>query len=344
MVRDAGNVVVEVVDLVKRYPKSPVSAVDGVSFAVERGEVFGLLGPNGAGKTTTIGILTTRVRPTSGTARVAGIDVVADPVDARRHLAVVPQRNNLERGVSIRQNLLFHAAYHGVRKREREERANALLHEFGLDERADEKIDLFSGGQMQRAMIARALMHSPEVLFLDEPSTGLDPAARLFLWDRIRELRSKGVTIVLTTHDLDEASELSDRVGIMDHGHLLALDTPEALTKGLPGSSTLEVTVSTKRADDAQLVEKLARLPGVERAEILDAGGTWVARPSSSLGGDTVTVHDCRLRLSLTGDATTLLAPVARLVDEEDASLTDLKIATPSLEDVFISLTGRSLR
>jgi ABC-2 type transport system ATP-binding protein len=296
MMRDAGNVVVEVVDLVKRYPKSPVSAVDGVSFAVERGEVFGLLGPNGAGKTTTIGILTTRVRPTGGTAR------------------------------------------------EREERANALLHEFGLDERADEKIDLFSGGQMQRAMIARALMHSPEVLFLDEPSTGLDPAARLFLWDRIRELRSKGVPIVLTTHDLDEANELSDRVGIMDHGHLLALDTPEALTKGLPGSSTLEVTVSTKHADDAQLVEKLARLPGVERGEILDASGTWVARPSAPAGGDTPVVHDCRVRLYLTGDATTLLAPVARLVDEEGGALTDLKIATPSLEDVFISLTGRSLR
>src|SRR5580700_10200714 len=158
---------VEVVDLVKKYPKNPVLAVDQVSFAVQKGEVFGLLGPNGAGKTTTIGILTTRVHATSGQARVAGVDVVGDPVNARRHLAVVPQRNNLERGVSIRQNLLFHAAYHGVRPKERVERANRLLHEFGIDERAYDRIDLFSGGQMQRAMIARALMHAPEVLFLD---------------------------------------------------------------------------------------------------------------------------------------------------------------------------------
>jgi ABC-2 type transport system ATP-binding protein len=200
---------------------------------------------------------------------------------------------------------------------------------------------------MQRAMIARALMHSPEVLFLDEPSTGLDPAARLFLWERIRGLRSEGVTIVLTTHDLDEAAELSDRVGIMDHGRLLALDTPDALTKALPGSSTLEVTVSTSHGLD-HLVTQLGLLSGVERAEVIDAGGALggpgTGGPSGVLPANGRVPNAQRVRLYLTGDATTLLAPVARLVGDEEASLTDLKIATPSLEDVFIGLTGRSLR
>ena len=180
---------VEVSDLVKRYPKGTVNAVDGVSFSVAPGEVFGLLGPNGAGKTTTVGVLTTRVRPTSGTARVAGVDVVADPVGARARLAVVPQRNNLDRSLTIRDNLVFHAHYHGVPAAQRGRRADDLIERFGLSERANEKPDRFSGGQEQRVMIARALMHRPQVLFLDEPSTGLDPAARLFVWDRVREMR-----------------------------------------------------------------------------------------------------------------------------------------------------------
>src|SRR3712207_2096684 len=235
---------VRVTDLVKRYPGRPVNAVDGISFTVERGEVFGLLGPNGAGKTTTVGVLTTRVRPTSGHATVGGVDVTDDPVRARSQLAVVPQRNNLDRSLSIRNNLIFHAAYHGVPAAERARRAGELLEEFGLADRADDKPDMFSGGQAQRVMVARALMHAPEVLFLDEPTTGLDPAARLFVWDRVRDLKARGVTVVLTTHDMDEAANLADRVGIMDHGRLLALDTPDALTRGLPGRTTLEVAVA----------------------------------------------------------------------------------------------------
>ena len=240
-------------ELVKRYPKAPVNAVDGISFAVARGEVFGLLGPNGAGKTTTVGILTTRVRPTSGTAEVDGLDVLRDPVAARRRLAVVPQRSNLDRSISIRRNLLFHAAYHGVPAAERERRANELLEQFGLLERADSKPDFISGGQSQRIMIARALMHEPAVLFLDEPSTGLDPAARLFVWDRLRELKERGVTLVLTTHDMHEAAALAERVAIIDHGRLLAIDTPQALIRSLPGKATLELATRIppeRSADD----------------------------------------------------------------------------------------------
>ena len=189
---------VHVRELVKRYPRAPVNAVDGVSFEVGRQEVFGLLGPNGAGKTTTVGVLTTRVRPTSGSASVAGIDVVRDPVRARSALAVVPQRSNLDRALSIRANLVFHAAYHGVPATERNRRADELLEQFGLLDRARQKPDMFSGGQSQRVMIARALMHAPSVLFLDEPSTGLDPAARLFLWEKVGELRDGGTTVVIT--------------------------------------------------------------------------------------------------------------------------------------------------
>jgi ABC-2 type transport system ATP-binding protein len=318
--------VVEVQDLVKRYRKAKGNAVDGVSFAVRRGEVFGLLGPNGAGKTTTVGILTTRVRRTGGTASVSGVDVGADPVRARSLVAVVPQRNNLDRSLSIRQNLLFHAAYHGVPAAERARRADALLEEFGLADRADDKPDMFSGGQAQRVMVARALMHAPQVLFLDEPTTGLDPAARLFVWDRVRDLKARDVTIVLTTHDMDEAAELADRVGIMDHGKLLALDTPAALTRALPGRTTLEVAVALDGVGADGLLDELGRLDGVERVE-------QVAAP----GG-------LRARLYLTGEAPPLVAPAAAVVAEHRARLTDVTLGIPSLEDVFIALTGRTLR
>jgi ABC-2 type transport system ATP-binding protein len=317
---------VEVRDLVKRYRKAKANAVDGVSFEVRRGEVFGLLGPNGAGKTTTVGILSTRVRRTGGVACVSGVDVGADPVRARSLVAVVPQRNNLDRSLSIRQNLLFHAAYHGVAAAERARRAGDLLEEFGLADRADDKPDMFSGGQAQRVMVARALMHAPEVLFLDEPTTGLDPAARLFVWDRVRDLKARGVTIVLTTHDMDEAAELADRVGIMDHGKLLALDTPAALTRGLPGRTTLEVAVALDGTPADGLLDELGRLAGVERVERVASPGVL------------------RARLYLTGDAPQLVAPVAAVVTGHRAQLTDVTIGTPSLEDVFIALTGRALR
>jgi ABC-2 type transport system ATP-binding protein len=316
---------VEVEGLVKRYPKSPVNAVDGVTFSVERGEVFGLLGPNGAGKTTTIGILTTRVRPTDGVARVGGIDVTRDPVRARTQLAVVPQRTNLDRSLSIRQNLIFHAAYHRVPAAERNRRADELLELFGLSDRGDDKPDYMSGGQSQRIMIARSMMHTPQVLFLDEPSTGLDPAARLFVWDRVRDLRDRGTTIVITTHDMDEAATLAERVGIMDHGKLLALDRPDALTRGLPGKTTLEVALAGADGNMDAAVAALEGLDGVERLEQLEGSGGHV-------------------RLYVTGDAPLMVAPVAGALSGFGITLSDVKIGEPSLEDVFINLTGRALR
>ena len=324
----------------KRYPSGKVNAVDGVSFTVAPGEVFGLLGPNGAGKTTTVGVLTTRVRPSGGSAWIGGVDVVRDPVEARRRLAVVPQRSNLDRALSIRDNLVFHAAYHGVPAREREARADELLQQFGLLERAGERPDFFSGGQSQRVMIARALMHAPEVLFLDEPTTGLDPAARLFVWDRLRELQDRGVTLVLTTHDMDEAAALADRVGIMDLGRLLALDTPRALMRSLQGETTLEL--ATDRPMNAAVVDALAGLHGVERVERLQQPGAGGGPPDQN--APVAEPTGLRLRLYLSGEAALLVAPVAAALGVHGLSLVDVKLGTPTLEDVFIHLTGRTLR
>jgi ABC-2 type transport system ATP-binding protein len=334
---DSEGLAVEVRDLVKRYPKSPVNAVDGVSFAAAPGEVFGLLGPNGAGKTTTVGMLTTRVRPNAGTARIGGVDVVRDPVRARAQLAVVPQQSNLDRSISIRDNLVFHAAYHGVPARERDARADELLDQFGLLDRAGDKPDFFSGGQSQRVMIARALMHAPRVLFLDEPTTGLDPAARLFVWDRLRELSDSNVTLILTTHDMDEAALLADKVGVMDHGHLLALDTPTALISSLEGEGTLELTAD--QAADSGVVDALASLAGVERVETVH-----LAAEDGAAAASLADSQPLRVRLYLTGDAALSVAPAAAVLTEHGLALQDVKLGTPTLEDVFIHLTGRTLR
>jgi len=262
--------------------------------------------------------------------------VVRDSVRARAQLAVVPQQSNLDRSISIRDNLIFHAAYHGMPAREREERADELLDQFGLLDRAGDKPDFFSGGQSQRVMIARALMHAPRVLFLDEPTTGLDPAARLFVWDRLRELSASDVTLILTTHDMDEAALLAGRVGIMDHGHLLALDTPDALISSLEGEGTLELTAD--QAADGTVVDALARLAGVERVEtvhLATENGGPEAPPSE---------EPLRVRLYLTGDAALCVAPAAAVLTEHGLALQDVKLGAPTLEDVFIHLTGRTLR
>ena len=226
--------VVSVEELVKRYPKSQGNAVDGVSFDVATRRGLRAARPERRREDDDRRRPRPAFDPPPGRRPSQASTSCGDPVRARSSLAVIPQRSNLDRSLSIRDNLVFHAAYHGVPAARRNRRADELLEQFGLFDRARSKPDLFSGGQAQRVMIARALMHAPRVLFLDEPTTGLDPAARLFVWDRLRELRDRGVTLVLTTHDMDEAAELADRVGIMDHGKLLALDTPETLMRSVP--------------------------------------------------------------------------------------------------------------
>ncbi|MFI5843651.1 ABC transporter ATP-binding protein [Catenuloplanes sp. NPDC051500] len=344
-------------ELVKRYPKAPVNAVDGLSFEVAPGEIFGLLGPNGAGKSTTIGVLTTRVKATSGSATVAGRDVIRDGVRARSAFAVVPQRSNLDRSLTPRQNLRFHAAYHGFSRAYRNARADELLDQFGLTEAADKKIDFYSGGMTQRLMIARSMMHEPTVLFLDEPTTGLDPQSRIFLWERVREMRDRGVTIVLTTHDMDEAAEMSDRVGIVDHGKLLALDTPGALTRRLSGQAVLELTVTPAPGDDAdKLIAALTDVDGVARGERVSSAGPAIPAAALAMmaarGGPPPTMPampaadgaEVTVRLYLDRAAAALLGPVVSVLDARGATLANVQLGDPSLEDVFIDLTGRGLR
>jgi ABC-2 type transport system ATP-binding protein len=326
---ETGRAAVDVRALVKKYPKGPKNAVDELSFTVSEGEVFGLLGPNGAGKTTTVGILTTRIRPTGGSAAIRGIDVMKEPVRARRHLAVVPQRTNMDRSLSVRQNLVFHAAYHGIAKDVRNRRADQLLAEFGLEDRANDRLDRFSGGQERRVLIARAMMHNPHVLFLDEPTTGLDPAARLFVWQRLAEMKERGLTIVLTTHDMEEAATLSDRVGIMDQGKLLALDTTDRLTESVAGKATLEIIADVAPPLRPGIVSWLKELDEVVTVEPY--------RTPAARGG-------LSLRLYVTTDPASLVPVVTGKLAEQGGKLTQVKFGMPSLEDVYIKLTGRALR
>ena len=296
-----------------------VKAVDDISFAVPRGEFFGLLGPNGAGKTTTIGVLTTRVMPTGGTARIEGLDVARNPVAVKRRIGVVPQVNNLDRSLTAREILLFHAEYFGVAKHARESQAQQFLERFELAERADEKVIGFSGGMVQRLKIARALMHNPAILFLDEPTTGLDPQSRHAMWDLLSELHAKGQTILLTTHYMEEADLLCERAAIIDHGKLLALDSPAQLKRSVPGGYLIELMARGGLNDS--FANALRALPGV------------------------VDVKQEQERVRIYADrAEGLLANAMRLASEQGVMVTDAHVAEPSLENLFLHLTGRSLR
>ncbi len=313
-------------NLVKRYPKSKSAAVDGVSFEVSRGEIFGLLGPNGAGKTTTIGVLTTAIVPTEGSASIMGVDVAADPIEVKRRIAVVPQQSNLDRSLKVREILTFHGAYHGVPYKQREALADKLLAELGLADRKNEKVSRYSGGMAQRLMIARALMHEPDVLFLDEPTNNLDPQSRLFLWERIRELNEKGLTILLTTHDMDEADKLCGRIAVMDHGKILVDNTPEELKKLIPGGTALEVRASAPPDVCPAITAALNAIPGVTKVDQIE---------------DQPDFQTWRL-YSETANAS--IGPAAQAVLSCGAQVRDLTVKQPSLEEVFIFLTGRQLR
>jgi ABC-2 type transport system ATP-binding protein len=296
-------------------------AVAGIDFVVGEREIFGLLGPNGAGKTTTISALTTRVRPTSGRVLIDGLDIATDPVKVKLRLAVVPQVSNLDRALTAVENLTFHAAYFGAGRRERRRRADEMLERFGLADRADEQVRSFSGGMAQRLMVARALMHQPMVLILDEPTVGLDPQSRLFLWEAMLDLRERGTTLVLTTHDMSEADRLCDRIAIIDKGRILALDTPRGLRGLLPAERGIELVLETGR--DVSAV--FAGLPGVERIE-------------GKQGGE----GRCSLRLYGTGDR--LAGEALNAAQRAGLQLAELRRIEGSLEDVFIHLTGREMR
>ena len=298
----------------KRYRGATREALAGVSFSVPRGEIFGLLGTNGVGKTTLIGVLTTRVRATSGCAFVDGIDVARDPVRVKSRIAIVPQRPVFDRALNVTDNLLFHAAYFGLARRERRRLADEVLERFGLRDHARASVDTLSGGLAQRLQLARALMHRPRVLFVDEPSNGLDPQSRLLLWKQLDELREDGVTLLVTTHDLTEADRLCDRVAILQDGRIAALDAPAALRAAASASGAMELVVDAP----------------IDPAPLFDTFGD--VRTSRTAGGWSVRLpHDI--------DAAVALAVTAR----PGLELRSLRRVEASLEDVFLSLTGKEL-
>jgi len=311
--------IVEIEGLQKIYDgKQRIVAVDGIDLDVREGELFGLLGPNGAGKTTTISICTTRALPTAGHVRIAGIDVVKTPAVARRFIGVVPQYNTLDRSCTIFENIHFHCLYFGFSRTDATSRTNQLLAQFHLTERAKAYPAQLSGGLAQRIQIARAIAHHPKVLFLDEPSAGLDPQSRIAMWDAVRGLREEGITVVLTTHYMEEADELCDRVAIIDHGKILVQDTPAALKGSIGAQKVYELDLRSQE-NMPVLVQQLQQLSGVASVESMPKGVRIFAHGADGLLSDVVR-------------------------EANPYGLRDLTITETSLETVFIRLTGRDLR
>jgi ABC-2 type transport system ATP-binding protein len=313
------DTVIETMALTKVYEGADFKAVDALNLTVERGEIFGLLGPNGAGKTTTAGMLTTRVIPTSGSAMVAGVDVVRHPALVKQAVGVVSQTNTLDRQLTVWENLYFHGRLFGISASTSRRVADQLLEQFQLAKWAKASVYALSGGMAQRLMVARSIFHRPSVLFLDEPTAGLDPQSRLALWDILRELHEAGQTILLTTHYMEEADLLCDRVAIMDHGRILALDTPEGLKRSVGVDSV--VTVKAAGDQDALAATLSSALDGVTRTRLVEHG----------------------VELHVQG-SDRLLARCVTAAEAAGFSIEDLSLAEPTLETVFINLTGKDLR
>jgi len=299
-----------------KQPRPEIVALDGISLDILPGEIFCLLGPNGAGKSTTVGVLTTRVRPTGGQAFIGEYDVWQNQVAVKRLIGVRP---NLDFSLTAREILTFHGAYFGLSSQERAKRAEALLERFKLTDRADQMVRGFSGGMMQRLSIARAMMHDPQVLFLDEPSAGLDPQTRLLLWEIVREYNQSGNTILLTTHNMEEADALCKRLAIIDHGRVIALGTPQELKSAVPGGYLLRLRFGVHSPD---FLIRLQVLAGVREVRANDSNG---ADLYADRGGS-------------------LVAEVAALASGAGVELCDVHISEPSLENLFLHHTGRSLR
>ncbi len=313
-VRDDANGI-EVEGLVRDF-KGGVRAVDGIDLRVSPGEIYGFLGPNGAGKSTTVLVLTTLLPPTSGSARVAGFDVVRQGAEVRRAIGASLQESALDNTLTGREHMRLQAALHGIDKSERERRAVELLERVGLTEAADRKVGGYSGGMKRRLDLGLALVHRPRLLFLDEPTTGLDPQSRAALWDEVRRLADDGVTVFLTTQYLEEADVLADRVGIIDRGRIVAEGTPAALKASI-GRSSVEA-IPADPGDRDRLTATLARF-----GEPAAASTNGVAVQLADGGGE--------------------LAEVVRALDAEGVAIADLRLHAPTLDDVFLAKTGRSL-
>ena len=311
--------IIRTVDLTKVYAGSDFAAVDRLNLSVAAGEIFGLLGPNGAGKTTTAGMLTTRVIPTAGSAYVGSVDVIAHPALAKQLIGVVSQTNTLDRQLTVWENLYFHGRLFGISPDDSRRIADELLEQFHLTKWSRASVFALSGGMAQRLMVARSIFHRPAVLFMDEPTAGLDPQSRLALWEILGDLHAAGQTILLTTHYMEEADRLCNRVAIMDHGRILALDTPTELKRSV-GADTI-VTVKTG-GDPGPLAEHLADVvDGVSRTRLVEGG----------------------VELHVTG-VDRVVPRVVNAAEGGGFDLVDLAVTEPTLETVFINLTGKELR
>jgi ABC-2 type transport system ATP-binding protein len=305
--------------LTKIYAGADFKAVDNLDLSVEQGEIFGLLGPNGAGKTTTAGMLTTRVIPTSGRAYIGAVDVVAHPALAKQMVGVVSQQNTLDRQLTVRENLYFHGRLFGIGAAESRRISDQLLEQFQLSKWGNASVFALSGGMAQRLMAARAIFHRPAVLFMDEPTAGLDPQSRLALWEILGELHRAGQTIMLTTHYMEEAEHLCTRVAIIDHGKVLALDTPAALKQSVGADTIVTIKASGDGPALAAALESAVR--GVTRTRVIEGGA----------------------ELHVKG-AERVVPQVVAAAEAGGFVLADLTVAEPTLENVFISLTGKELR
>ena len=315
--RPAADAEIRTHELTKVYP-GDILAVDRLTLDIRKGEFFGLLGPNGAGKTTTIGMLTTRVKPTGGDGWVGGYSVRKDPVAVKRIIGVVTQFNTLDRRLTCRENLYYHGRYFGLSRKDAGIEADRVLEMVRLSDRRNADVEALSGGMQRRLLIGRALAHKPGVLFLDEPTVGIDPQGRIALWEILEDLHNQGQTILLTTHQMDEADQLCQRLAIMDHGKILALGSPDEL-KQTVGAATL-VGLEASPVTDG-LLAALKAIPGVREAERSPRG---VQLYADAAGG--------------------LLPKVVQAVMDAGADLRDLSVSEPTLETVFIKLTGRELR
>ena len=311
--------IIRTVGLTKTYEGTDFRAVDELNLVVRPGEIFGLLGPNGAGKTTTAGMLTTRVIPSAGQAWVGGIDVVRHPALAKQILGIVSQQNTLDRQLTVWENLYFHGRLFGISAADSRRTSHQLLEQFQLTRWSKASVYALSGGMAQRLMVARAIFHRPAVLFIDEPTAGLDPQSRLALWDTLRELNTEGQTILLTTHYMEEADQLCHRLAIMDHGRILALGSPAELKHQVEADTIVTVTAGGDQEALGRLLTE--RIPGVTHTRPIEGG----------------------VELHVTGQER-LLPQVVSAAEAGGFPVIDLSVTEPTLETVFINLTGKELR
>jgi len=310
--------ILEVQQLVKKYGDKV--AVNGISFDIQAGEIFSLLGPNGAGKTTTISVLSTLYMPTAGDAVIGGHSVVKEPMAVRNLIGVVPQDLALYEDLTARENLSFWGQMYNLSGKALNARIDQVLEQIGLKDRANQRVKTFSGGMKRRVNIGVGLLHQPRLLFMDEPTVGIDPQSRRAILDSVKDLNRQGMTVLYTTHYMEEAQELSDRVGIIDHGDLIALGTQSELTRQVGEYEALQLHIS-EMDDSEALAQALRSVEGVVRADVID--------------------HNITL---ITPEAEKILAPVVSRANERGIRIHTVTIQEPNLEAVFLHLTGRALR